>query len=82
MNNQKTLFVTRGANLSKEVILKYENLPYTKIILLYSGDKSIEKVKLPPKMQVIVCKNLNVMNREINTIYKNYPEYLVLPDFI
>ena len=81
MNTQKTVFVSRVANLSREVILKYENLPYTKIILLYSGEKDIEKVKLPNKIEAIVCKNLNAMNREINNIYKNYPNYLVLPNF-
>lgn len=81
MKFQKTIFTSRVANLSTEVLLKYENLPYTKIILLYSGDRDLSKVKLPLKIEVVQCKNFNAMSREINNIYKKYPGYLVIPNF-
>lgn len=81
MKIPKTLFVSRVSGISKKISLMYWNLPYTKIILLYVGAKDISLLKLPPKVEVLLCKNLSALNRGINTVYKTYPDYLILPNF-
>lgn len=81
MKQQKTLLVSRVANLSKETILMHSSLPYTKVILLYAGAKSSEKVKTSSKLSIRTCSNLTVLNREINKIYEEFPEYMILPNF-
>ena len=81
MKKQKTLFVSRVANLSKETILIHTSLPYTKIILLYDGKKDAEKIKIPSKLEIIPYKNLTILSREINKIYEQHTDYLILPNF-
>ena len=81
MKKQKTLLISKVSSISKEVILRYANLPYTKVVLLYDGEKDIWKAKIPSSIEIVLCKNLVILNREINNVYDRYSDYLILPDF-
>lgn len=78
---KKTLLITRSTNISRDVILAYESLPYAKVVVLYMGNKDISQAKKSKKIEIISCKNLTLMNSEINKVYHEHPEYIILPDF-
>jgi hypothetical protein len=81
MNKMKTLFLAKVGNISKETLLRYKALPYTKICLLYSGAKDSKKLKIPTNIEVLHYTNLNTLSRVINSVYTQYPEYMVIPHF-
>jgi hypothetical protein len=81
MKQNKTLLLAQVRNISKDTLLQYTNLPYTKICLLYSGKRTLEKVKTPSNIEIIGYTNLNTLSRAINSIYEAYIEYKILPYF-
>ncbi|NDK09722.1 hypothetical protein GW846_03000 [Candidatus Gracilibacteria bacterium] len=81
MKNTKTLLLAQVANVSKETLLSFSTLPYTKIRLLYSGNKDTLKIKIPSNISIVSYTGVNGLNRAINTAYTDFPEYMVLPLF-
>jgi hypothetical protein len=53
MKNTKTLLLAQVSNVSKETLLSFSSLPYTKIQLLYSGIKDPLKIKLPSNISIV-----------------------------
>lgn len=81
MKKQKTLFVTRVGKFSPDQVLLYGNLPYTKVCLLYNGEREIDSIKLPANIIVVQYTNLNGLNRAIMSLYREYMEYMIIPYF-
>ena len=81
MKKIKTLLLAQVWNISKDTILQYTTLPYTKICLLYTGHRDTEKVKLPSNIEIISYTNLNTLSRAINSIFESYKWYKILPYF-
>jgi len=81
MKVQKTLLLTRVANLKHETLLKFANLPYTKICLLYNGKRELEKIKVPSKIEIVEYTTLTSIHTQINNTYKKYLEYMIIPNF-
>lgn len=79
--NIKSLLIAGVSSLSKETILQYTSLPYTKVCLMYKGNKDIEKIKIPSNIEVFSYSNLSGLTRAINSVYETYQEYLIVPYF-
>ncbi len=81
MKKTKTLLVSRIARISDKNIYGFSNLPYTKIILLYTWKKSEVPTRLPKNIEIFKCPTFTEINKQINIIFETHVEYLILPDF-
>ncbi len=79
MKKTKTLLIFKISNLKKEKIYHISKLPYTKIVLLYSWKD--KQIKLPPNLSIEKYSNLIEIRTKINKIFKENPEYKILPNF-
>ena len=81
MKTSKTLLVVKVSSLSVEVLQKYQNLPYTKVCLMYRGEKVLPVLKNTSKIIFMQYKNLTDFPSKINELYKKYMEYTLIPHF-
>lgn len=82
MKNIKSVLLVMHANLSQDLLLKYANLPYSKVCILYSGKKELKHKKISPKLDIISFCDGNDLLRKMRLIFEKYTEYLLMPHFI
>lgn len=81
MKNIKTLLITKLAKLTKNNVYELSKLPYKKIVILYPIWDIENQIKLPSKVSIIWYTNLIDLNNKINSIFKEYNDYKIIPYF-
>ncbi len=81
MKKIKTLLLAQVANVSKDTILSFSSLPYTKIVFLYDGKRDTEKMRLPAHMEIVSYNGQNSLSRAINMVFSEHLEYTIIPQF-
>ena len=69
------------SSLSQDQLLQYGNLPYTKVCVLYTGQRDITQKKIATKLEIIQIQKWNDLNRKIKEICWKYLEYKIIPHF-
>lgn len=81
MKKIKSCFLVMSANLTRDIILQYENLPYTKVCVLYTGKKDITEKKTSPKLEILSVSHGNDLARKMKQVFETYMEYRIIPHF-
>lgn len=82
MKKNKSCLLLMSANLTRDALLQYNNLPYTKICILYMGKKDLTEKKLPTKIDIIVVRDGNDLARKMKQVFAVYIDYTIIPHFI
>jgi len=70
-----------SANLTRDSLLQYSNLPYTKVCILYTGKKDITEKKIHSKLEIIAVNHGNDLTRKMKQVFDIYMEFIIIPHF-